>query len=72
LNKLSSLVGGAVGGLTHPILDGIMHRDIRPFWPFTDANPLLGAIGLGALHALCLACGIAGAIVLAFRSGLKE
>jgi membrane-bound metal-dependent hydrolase YbcI (DUF457 family) len=67
----SCVLGGAIGGLTHPLLDGVMHEDIRPLWPFSDANPLLDAIGLGALHALCVACAIVGALVLAGRRASK-
>lgn len=58
------LLGGFLGGVTHPILDGIMHDDIRPFLPFTEANPLHGLVGLGTLHLGCLLAGVAGAVLL--------
>jgi membrane-bound metal-dependent hydrolase YbcI (DUF457 family) len=63
-----ALVGGLAGGLSHPLLDGIMHSDVRPFWPFSAANPFLGAMGLGALHLLCFAAGVVGLYALALRS----
>lgn len=59
--------GGLLGGVTHPILDGIMHADMQPFWPLSLENPLLDAIALGTLHLACLLCGVAGAIVLWLR-----
>ena len=62
-----ALVGGLLGGATHPLLDGVMHGDIRPFLPLTGANPLLGAVGLGALHLLCVAAGAAGLLWMAWR-----
>jgi hypothetical protein len=62
-----ALVGGLLGGLTHPIFDGIMHSDMQPFWPLSSANPLLDLIGLGALHLGCVAAGAIGAIVLGLR-----
>ncbi|MET0553679.1 MAG: hypothetical protein ABW221_11620 [Vicinamibacteria bacterium] len=62
-----ALVGGLLGGLTHPLLDGIMHDDIRPFRPFSDANPLLDAMGLGPLHLACVLLGAAGVALLALR-----
>lgn len=63
-------LGGLLGGLTHALLDGIMHRDIQPFRPFSLANPLLGLIGWDLLHAACVVAGIVGALglVLNFRA----
>ncbi len=45
-----------------------MHRDARPFWPMTAANPMLGVVGLGTLHLACVLLGLAGLIGLAFRA----
>ncbi|MES2306536.1 MAG: hypothetical protein V4558_13590 [Gemmatimonadota bacterium] len=60
-----SLWGGLMGGLLHSLLDGIMHADIRPFRPLTQANPLYGAVALPALHLACILCGVIGAAWLA-------
>ena len=57
---------------SHVVLDGIMHRDIRPFRPFTDRNPLRGVIGLGALHGGLILLGLIGLIVIAFRRPSSE
>jgi membrane-bound metal-dependent hydrolase YbcI (DUF457 family) len=71
--RSAALCGGLVGGLTHPILDAVMHPDLRPFWPVSMANPFLDTIGFGALHLGCVASGLVGAGVLMFRcrSGLR-
>lgn len=58
------MAGGLLGGASHPLLDGLMHGDIRPFAPWTDANPLLGAVGLDVLHLGCLAAALAGAALI--------
>ncbi len=63
-----AVIGGAIGGVTHPLLDGIMHPDIRPFWPFSQANPLLGMLNLRSLHLLCVVLGIGGLLVLRWRN----
>jgi hypothetical protein len=63
-----AVVGGLLGGLTHPLLDGIMHDDIRPFRPFSEANPLHGAMGLGPLHLACILMGVVGAALVARRA----
>jgi hypothetical protein len=60
--------GGFVGGLSHPLFDGIMHPDVRPFMPFSDANPFLGLIGIGALHLTCVVAGVLGLVVVGFWS----
>ena len=62
-----ALAGGVAGGLGQPLLDGIMHGDIRPFLPVTADNPLFRIIGLDALHTACLVTGAVGAAWLAWR-----
>jgi membrane-bound metal-dependent hydrolase YbcI (DUF457 family) len=59
------LAGGLAGGLSHPLLDGIMHPDVRPFMPWSDANPFLGLVGLTPLHLACVAAAVVGAGCLA-------
>ena len=58
-------LGGIVGGLSHTVLDGLMHRDLRPFQPWSDRNPFLGLVGVGTLHLLCVAAAALGAVGLA-------
>ncbi|HET9325357.1 MAG TPA: metal-dependent hydrolase [Candidatus Eisenbacteria bacterium] len=57
--------GGLFGGLSHPLLDGMMHSDVRPFLPWSSSNPLLGMIDVEMLHQLCLLAGALGAVGLA-------
>lgn len=58
------LVGGLIGGASHPLFDGLMHTDIMPFLPWTTTNPLLGVVGVGALHVGCLVAGLIGLALL--------
>lgn len=67
LRMAPALVGGLLGGASHPFLDGIMHADIRPFLPLTKANPLYRLVSLGTLHGLCVAAGAVGLLWLAMR-----
>lgn len=60
--KTSILLGGVIGGASHPFLDGIMHPDIHPFLPWTEANPLLDIIGLDALHVACVLAAAIGVV----------
>lgn len=61
---LPCLVGGAFGGLTHALLDSVMHQDMRPFLPWTTENPLLGVLSLPALHLFCVGAGMLGLVLL--------
>jgi hypothetical protein len=67
LTSIPIALGAALGTYSHLILDGIMHSDMTPFAPFTEANPLLGIISLGALHWSCVAVGILGWAVASLR-----
>jgi hypothetical protein len=58
------LAGGIIGGASHPLLDGLMHPDIRPFMPWTSANPLLGAVDLTTLHVGCVVAGVIGSVLV--------
>ena len=57
------IVGALLGSYSHIVLDGIMHADMRPFAPWSDANPFLHAVSLGTLHWSCIILGIAGALL---------
>ena len=62
-------LGAFAGTYSHILLDSLMHADLRPFAPFSDANPLLSAISLRALHGFCLVAGLVGlGIIFARRS----
>jgi hypothetical protein len=55
---------GIFGGVLHSVLDGIMHPDIRPFRPFTDANPLYGLVSVRTVYLFCIITGLVGAALL--------
>jgi membrane-bound metal-dependent hydrolase YbcI (DUF457 family) len=60
---IQSVIAGLIGGVSHVFLDSLMHRDIRPFWPFSDANGMLGVVGVGSLHVACAAAGFIGIVL---------
>jgi len=64
LQMTSAVSGGTIGGIVHSLLDGVMHRDIRPFLPFTESNPLLGQVSLSTLYWGCVLTGVAGLALL--------
>jgi len=68
----SVVLGGFLGGITHPLLDGLMHRDIRPFEPFSSANPLLDAVPLNVLLGFCVVSGLVGVAILLVRGSSRK
>jgi membrane-bound metal-dependent hydrolase YbcI (DUF457 family) len=53
-----------VGTFSHIIFDAVMHRDIRPWWPFSSTNGLLHAIPVDDLHYVFVALGAIGTMVM--------
>ncbi|HYD81901.1 MAG TPA: hypothetical protein VEC06_19035 [Paucimonas sp.] len=61
------LAGAAAGAYSHVVLDSIMHADMSPLAPFSDVNPLLGAISLEGLHWFCFGGAVFALLVLGIR-----
>ncbi len=59
-----AVLSGIFGGIFHSVLDGIMHADIRPFRPFTQANPLYGLVSVQIVYLFCILTGVVGAALL--------
>lgn len=62
------LTGAFAGTYSHVLLDGIMHSDMSPLWPFSPSNPLLGLTSIELLHSACFAAGVVGLVGLAARA----
>mgnify|MGYP000605881080 CR=1 FL=1 len=67
LSISSALFTLVLAAYSHVFFDSLMHGDIRPFYPFSDANPFLGIISVDLLHAVCLLSAGAGVIILGLR-----
>lgn len=67
---LSSAAGAFIGTFSHIALDAVMHRDMRPWWPFADSNGLLHLVSIDQLHLVCMALGVIGALVVATQAWL--
>ena len=64
-----------IGTYSHVVLDGVMHWDLEPFAPFNKLNPMLSLISIDALHIVCVASGVVGAVVyftVAFQQRRKK
>lgn len=63
-----ALLGGLAGGVSHPILDGLMHRDVRALAPLAQTTWVLDAAGVAALHLGCAVAGVLGALLWLVRA----
>ena len=60
LSVTAVLLGSLVGAWSHVLFDSVMHGDITPLAPFSNANGLYRIVPLGALHLFCVGAGIVG------------
>lgn len=58
----AALIGGAVGGISHVLLDAVIHPDVGPFLPFSSSNPFLTDGSFYVMHYTCALVGIAGSM----------
>jgi membrane-bound metal-dependent hydrolase YbcI (DUF457 family) len=58
-------VGAFFGSLSHVALDSLMHHDIHPLAPFSQANPLMGLVSHDGVYQLCAIAGVLGAVAWA-------
>lgn len=72
LSVVAVAAGALIGAWSHVLLDSIMHADITPLAPFSDANMLHGAISLRALHLSCIVAGTIGLAWWLHRSVKSE
>jgi membrane-bound metal-dependent hydrolase YbcI (DUF457 family) len=63
----AALVGGFIGGISHPVLDGLMYRDVRALRPLSEATWVLPPADVAGLHIACLVAGALGAVWLVVR-----
>jgi len=49
-----------IGTFSHVLLDGIMHSDVEPFYPFTTSNVFHGYLSFSDIHKLCVYSGFVG------------
>ena len=60
----AAIAGAFVGTYSHVFLDSIMHSDMQPLTPLSEANVLLHVISVGSLHFVCVLSGALGALLL--------
>lgn len=71
ISWLAAVTGAFIGTYSHVFLDSIMHRDVRPFSPFSSQNPFYLLVSLATLHLFCFLLGVWGVWYIAVHSARK-
>ena len=66
LKPVSVAIGCGIGGVSHAVLDNVMHDDSRLLYPI-ETPGLQGLVGLEALHIACVASGVVAMMLLVWR-----
>lgn len=64
----AAVMGGLLGGVSHPLLDGLMHRDVHALRPLAETQWVLSPGGVAMLHLACVAAGALGLVILWARA----
>jgi hypothetical protein len=59
-----AIMSAFIGAYSHVFLDSLMHADMQPFAPLSEANGLLYMIPIESLHLLCVLAGVLGALLM--------
>ena len=62
VSKTAVIAGAFFGTLSHVFLDSLMHHDIYPLSPFSQANPFIGLISHDGVYQACMVAGVLGGV----------
>ena len=60
--------GAIIGAYSHILLDSFVNIDMKPLFPFSDQNYLLGLISLQNIYYLCIGAFLIGIIIYFFKT----
>lgn len=63
ISRRAAFISALFGTLSHLLLDSLMHPDIHPFAPLTNANPLLGLVSHDGVYLVCVVLSAVGALL---------
>lgn len=63
----AALVGGLIGGVSHALLDGLVHTDVHALRPFAETTWVLPSAGIDAVPVACVIAGVLGAVLWVVR-----
>ena len=60
VSKTAVMAGAFFGTLSHVFLDSLIHHDIHPLSPFSQANPFMGLISHDGAYLACTVAAVLG------------
>ena len=60
INWKVAWISAFIGTYSHVFIDSIIHADMKPLAPFSDANVFLGLFKFDTLHVICLVSAVIG------------
>lgn len=57
------LIGAALGGYSHVLLDAFLYFETQPFWPFSSANPFLNVFTGAQIRGICMVSLLLGLVI---------
>lgn len=72
VSRMAAISGALFGTLSHLVLDSLMHHDIHPLQPFSNANPLIGLVSHDGVYQLCVVMGLVGTVIWVFLKWLRR
>ncbi len=62
VSRTAVITGASFGTLSHVFLDSLMHHDMLPLSPFSQANCLMGLISHDGVYQACTIAGLLGVV----------
>lgn len=62
VSKIAIIMGACFGTLSHVVLDSLIHHDVHPLSPFSQANPFMGLMTHDGLYQACTIAGLLGIV----------
>ncbi len=59
----TAFISSFIGTYSHILIDAIMHVDVSPLYPLSDANPLHGIIAISLLQQVCIVSAAIGGVL---------
>ena len=63
VTRIVAMTSAAIGSYSHVLLDSLMHSDMQPLFPFSDANQLLYSLTRYEVYRWCVYAGLAGMLL---------
>ncbi|MBU0620927.1 MAG: metal-dependent hydrolase [Gammaproteobacteria bacterium] len=71
ISALQAWLSALLGTFSHVLMDALMHADMRPFLPLTDANPWLHVSWTEDVYLGCVLAGMVGMLLILIRAAFQ-